>query len=41
MAHQPDEYIGIQDMIDSSHVMGKTLANLLVGLTEPELAESG
>ncbi len=29
LAHQPDEYVGIQDMIDSAHVMGKTLARLL------------
>ena len=29
LAHQPDEYVGIQDMIDSTHVMGRTLAQLL------------
>ncbi len=29
LAHQPDEYVGIQDMIDSAHVMGRTLARLL------------
>ncbi|MEE9336104.1 MAG: acetylornithine deacetylase/succinyl-diaminopimelate desuccinylase family protein [Granulosicoccaceae bacterium] len=29
LAHQPDEYVGIQDMIDSAHVMGRTLAQLL------------
>ena len=29
LAHQPDEYVGIQDMIDSAHVMGRSLARLL------------
>jgi len=30
LAHQPDEYVGIQDMVDSAQVMGKTLQNLLL-----------
>lgn len=29
LAHQPDEYIGIQDMIDSAKVMAQTLVTLL------------
>ncbi len=29
LAHQPDEYIGIQDMIDSAHVMSRALVTLL------------
>ena len=32
LAHQPDEYVGIQDMIDSAHVMGRTLARLLANI---------
>ena len=30
LAHQPDEYVGIQDMIESAQVMGKTLQSLLL-----------
>ena len=30
LAHQADEYVGIQDMIDSAQVMGRTLQNLLL-----------
>jgi len=30
LAHQPDEYVGIQDMLDSANVMAKSLVNLLV-----------
>jgi succinyl-diaminopimelate desuccinylase len=30
LAHQPDEYVGIQDMIDSAQVMGRTLQSLLL-----------
>jgi len=30
LACQPDEYVGIQDMVDSAQVMGKTLQNLLL-----------
>ena len=29
LAHQPDEYVGIQDMIDSAKVMAQTLVTLL------------
>ncbi|MCG6901276.1 MAG: acetylornithine deacetylase/succinyl-diaminopimelate desuccinylase family protein [Rhodobacter sp.] len=29
LAHQPDEWIGVQDMIDSANVMALTLADLL------------
>jgi succinyl-diaminopimelate desuccinylase len=31
LAHQPDEYVGIQDMIDSAKVMATALHNLLNG----------
>jgi len=30
LAHQPDEYVGIQDMIDSAKVMAQTLSALLI-----------
>ena len=30
LAHQPDEYVGIQDMIESAQVMGKALESLLL-----------
>ncbi|MFK7858932.1 MAG: acetylornithine deacetylase/succinyl-diaminopimelate desuccinylase family protein [Granulosicoccus sp.] len=30
LAHQPDEYVGIQDMIESAQIMGRTLQNLLL-----------
>ncbi len=30
LAHQPDEYVGIQDMIDSAQVMGRSLQTLLL-----------
>ena len=30
LAHQPDEYVGIQDMIASAQVMGRTLQSLLL-----------
>ncbi len=29
LAHKPDEYIGVQDMVDSAHVMGRSLLELL------------
>ena len=29
LAHKPDEYIGVQDMVDSAHVMGRSLMDLL------------
>jgi len=29
LAHQPDEWIGIDDMLDSAKVMGHALADLL------------
>ena len=29
LAHKPDEYIGVEDMIDSAKVMGRTLVQLL------------
>ena len=31
LAHQPDEYVEVQDMIDSAKVMGTALHNLLHG----------
>ena len=30
LAHKPDEYIGVDDMIDSAKVMAHSLVNLLV-----------
>ncbi len=30
LAHQPDEYVGIQDMVDSTKVMVRSLASLLL-----------
>ena len=30
LAHQPDEWIGVQDMVDSANVMALTLAELLL-----------
>jgi len=30
LAHQPDEYVGIDDMLDSTKVMGRTLETLLL-----------
>ena len=29
LAHQPDEWVGVQDMIDSAKVMALTLGELL------------
>jgi succinyl-diaminopimelate desuccinylase len=29
LAHQPDEWIGVQDMVDSAKVMALVLADLL------------
>ena len=34
LAHQPDEYVGIRDMIESAQVMGRSLQNLLLQATE-------
>ena len=31
LAHQPDEWVGIDDMLDSAKVMALTLAELLTG----------
>ena len=31
LAHQPDEYVGIEDMLDSAKVMAKAIHNLLNG----------
>ena len=36
LAHQPDEYIGIQDMVESTQVMALTLADLLLGPLEQD-----
>jgi succinyl-diaminopimelate desuccinylase len=30
LAHQPDEWVGVRDMVDSAKVMALTLAELLV-----------
>lgn len=30
LAHQPDEYVGIQDMVDSAKVMARSLASILL-----------
>jgi succinyl-diaminopimelate desuccinylase len=29
LAHQPDEYVGVEDMLDAATVMGLALADLL------------
>ena len=34
LAHKPDEYIGIDDMVDSAKVMGAALRSLLVPQTD-------
>ncbi len=34
LAHQPDEYVSIRDMLDSAHVMALTLTDLLTGGTD-------
>lgn len=34
LAHQPDEYVGIQDMIDAAQVMGRSLQALLLKNTD-------
>jgi len=31
LAHKPDEYVGVSDMIDSARVMGRSLIELLAG----------
>ena len=31
LAHQPDEYVGVEDMLDAATVMGHALAALLIG----------
>lgn len=38
LAHQPDEYVGIQDMIDSAQVMGRSLQTLLLNKPIEELS---
>lgn len=30
LAHKPDEYVGVDDMLDSAKVMGRSLIELLV-----------
>ena len=35
LAHKPDEYVGVEDMIDSAKVMGRSLIDLLA---KPEAA---
>ncbi|MCG7494610.1 acetylornithine deacetylase/succinyl-diaminopimelate desuccinylase family protein [Thalassobius sp. Cn5-15] len=30
LAHKPDEYVGVEDMLDSANVMGRSLIDLLV-----------
>ena len=32
LAHQPDEWVGVDDMLDSARVMGRTLERLLAGV---------
>ncbi len=39
LAHQPDEYIKVEDMIDSAKVMGLALADLLTGTSAANLGE--
>jgi len=31
LAHQPDEYVGVDDMVDSAKVMARALHELLTG----------
>lgn len=31
LAHKPDEYVGVEDMLDSAKVMGRSLISLLAG----------
>ena len=38
LAHQPDEYVEVQDMIDSAKVMSLALHDLLHGLHQGEPA---
>lgn len=35
LAHQPDEWIGIDDMVQSAHVMAAAIHGLLTGAAEP------
>ena len=35
LAHQPDEWIGINDMVQSAHVMAGAIHGLLTGAAEP------
>jgi len=30
LAHQPDEYVGIQDMVDAAKVMARSLTSILL-----------
>ena len=30
LAHKPDEYVGVNDMIDSAHVMARCLSDFLL-----------
>jgi len=39
LAHQPDEYVGIQDMIDAAQVMGRSLQTLLLQDTEQRIIQ--
>ena len=36
LAHQPDEWIGIDDMVESAHVMAGAMHALLTGAPEPD-----
>ncbi|WP_407941076.1 acetylornithine deacetylase/succinyl-diaminopimelate desuccinylase family protein [Oceanomicrobium pacificus] len=41
LAHQPDEWIGIQDMVDSAKVMGLALMRLLPGAAPDQGRQTG
>ena len=41
LAHKPDEYVGVDDMLDSAKVMGRSLIELLARPCESSLNKGG
>lgn len=41
LAHKPDEYVGVDDMLDSAKVMGRSLIDLLAGNHEQPSEKGG
>ena len=41
LAHKPDEYVGVEDMLDSAKVMGRSLIDLLTGEGGQPLEKGG